>query len=122
LRNIRRRSGNRSGRRELAEPVPFVTDLGAERRGGDSRQFGVEWHGASRPGGNYARDEAAPFRGLRRPIVRTAAPRKPEFAAAAVLLLSVVVVLTSHGHESENSRQGRSPRLPLGNGLYALDR
>jgi len=52
--------------------------------------------------------------------VRTA-PRKPEFAAAAVLLLSVVVVLTAHGHESENSRQGRSPRLPLGNGLYALD-
>ena len=55
-------------------------------------------------------------------IVRTGAPRKPEFAAAAVLLLSVVVVLTSHGHESENSRQGRSVRLPLGNGLYALDR
>src|SRR4029079_2495755 len=97
------------------------TDLGAERRGGDSRQFGVEWHGASSPGGNYARDEAAPFRGLRLPTVRTAAPRKPEFAAAAVLLLSVVVVLTAHGHESENSRQGRSLRLPIATRLCALD-
>ena len=49
-------------------------------------------------------------------------PRKHESAAAAVRLLAVVVVLTAHGHETENSRQGRSPHLPLGNGLYALDR
>ena len=38
----------------------------------------------------------------------TTGPRKRVFAAAAVLLLGLAVVLTAHGRDSENSRQTRT--------------